>query len=88
MVFISATALFMVVKNTLNQRVLPGLGLISRHSLAFTVFTLYYLCATQLNLDLKNWAALDILWVFAATLAGSLLLSLALQRVDKRRLVS
>ncbi|WNN71992.1 acyltransferase [Kluyvera cryocrescens] len=89
MVFISATALFMVVKNTLNQRVLPGLGLISRHSLGIYGFHAFIIYALRSwNLDLKNWAALDILWVFAATLAGSLLLSLALQRVDKRRLVS
>lgn len=89
MVFICAAALFIVVKNTLNQRVLPGLGLISRHSLGIYGFHAFIIYAIRSwNLDLKNWPALDILWVFAATLAGSLLLSLALQRVDKRRLVS
>ena len=89
MVFICAAALFIVVKNTLNQRVLPGLGLISRHSLGIYGFHAFIIYAIRSwNLDLKHWAALDILWVFTATLAGSLLLSLALQQVDKRRLVS
>jgi len=89
MVFICAAALFIVIKNTLNQRVIPGLGLISRHSLGIYGFHAFIIYALRSwNLDLKNWPALDILWVFAATLAGSLLLSLALQRVDKRRLVS
>ncbi|MCX9039886.1 hypothetical protein NLN82_28265, partial [Citrobacter portucalensis] len=31
---------------------------------------------------------LDMLWIFSATLAGSLLLSILLQRIDTRRLVS
>lgn len=89
MVFICATALFVVVKNTLNHRVLPGLALISRHSLGiygFHAFIIYLLRAW--NLDLKSWPALDILWVFTLTLAASLLLSMALQRADRRRLVS
>ena len=89
MVFICAAALFIVVKNTLNQRVLPGLGLISSHSLGIYGFHAFIIYAIRSwNLDLKHWAALDIIWVFTATLASSLLLSLALQRVDKRRLVS
>lgn len=89
MVFLCATSLFIVIKNTLNQRVLPGLGFISRHSLGiygFHAFIIYLL--RSWNIDLKNWPALDILWVFAITLTGSLLLSIALQRVDKRKLVS
>lgn len=89
MVFMSASALFIVVKNTLNQRVLPGLSLISRHSLGiygFHAFVIYVL--RSWDLDLKNWPALDIMWVFIATLASSLLLSMALQRIDRHRLVS
>lgn len=89
MVFICAASLFIVVKNRLNQRPLPGLALISRHSLGiygFHAFIIYLL--RRWNIDLKSWPALDIIWVFSVTLAGSLLLSMALQRVDKRRLVS
>ncbi|WP_421549839.1 acyltransferase [Kluyvera intermedia] len=89
MVFICAAALFIVVKNTLNHRILPGLSLISRHSLGiygFHAFIIYVL--RSWNIDMKSWPALDILWVFSTTLAGSLLLSIALQRVDTRRLVS
>ncbi|MEX3020453.1 acyltransferase [Kluyvera sp. STS39-E] len=89
MVFICAAALFIVVKNTLNQRVLPGLGLISRHSLGIYGFHAFIIYALRSwNVDLKSWPALDVIWVFAATLTCSLLLSVALQSVDKRRLVS
>ena len=89
MVFICAAALFIVVKNTLNHRVLPGLSLISRHSLGiygFHAFIIYLL--RSWNIDLKSWPALDIIWVFSATLTGSLLLSMALQYMDKRRFIS
>ncbi|XNM63309.1 acyltransferase [Escherichia coli] len=89
MVFISAAALFIVIKNTLNQRVIPGLGRISRHSLGIYGFHAFIIYALRSwNIDLKNWPALDILWVFATTLRGGHLLLLALQRIDKRRLVS
>lgn len=40
------------------------------------------------GVELKNWPPLDMLWIFSATLAGSLLLSVMLQRIDTRRLVS
>ena len=89
MVFICAASLLTLVKNTLNARVLPGLGFISKHSLGIYGFhaLIIYTLRTS-GLELKRWPALDILWIFTATLAGSLLLSMMLQRVDTRRLVS
>ncbi|XPE45878.1 hypothetical protein ACNKHO_22675 [Shigella flexneri] len=80
MVFICAISLLMVVQHA--ERALRGLGLISRHSLGIYGFHALVIYALRSRgVDLKNWAVLDILWVFAATLAGSLLLSLALQRI-------
>ena len=89
MVFICAASLLTLVKNTLNARVLPGLGFISKHSLGIYGFhaLIIYTLRTS-GLELKRWPALDILWIFTATLAGSLVLSMLLQRVDTRRLVS
>lgn len=89
MVFICAASLLTLVKNTLNARVLPGLGFISKHSLGIYGFhaLIIYTLRTS-GLELKRWPALDILWIFTATLAGSLVLSMMLQRVDTRRLVS
>lgn len=89
MVFICAASLLTLVKNTLNARVLPGLGFISKHSLGIYGFhaLIIYTLRTS-GLELKRWPALDILWIFTTTLAGSLVLSMMLQRVDTRRLVS
>lgn len=89
MVFICAVSLFTVVKNKLNARTLPGLGLISRHSLGIYGFHALIIHALRTNgLELKRWPPLDIVWVFAATVTGSLLLSMLLQRIDKRKWVS
>ena len=40
------------------------------------------------GIELKNWPILDIIWIFCATLAASLLLSMLVQRIDRNRLVS
>ncbi|PSA69852.1 acyltransferase, partial [Corynebacterium diphtheriae] len=40
------------------------------------------------RIELKNWPILDIIWIFCATLAASLLLSMLVQRIDIYRLVS
>lgn len=89
MVFIGATSLFIVVKNTLNHRILPGLSLISQHSLGIYGFhALIIYTLRSRGFDLKSWPALDILWVFIISLAGSLLLSMALRRIDKHKLIS
>ena len=88
-VFICAVSLLTLVKNTLSTRTLPLLGLISRHSLGIYGFHALIIHALRTNgIELKNWPPLDMLWIFSATLAGSLLLSMLLQRIDTRRLVS
>lgn len=89
MVFICAIALLTVVKNTLNTRTVTGLGLISRHSLGIYGFHALIIHALRTNdIEIKRWPPLDILWIFSATLFISLLLSVLLQKIDRRRLVS
>lgn len=89
MVFICAVSLFTVVKNTLNARTLPGLGLISRHSLGIYGFHALIIHALRTNgLELKRWPPLDMAWIFTVTVMGSLLLSMLLQHIDKRKWVS
>lgn len=76
-------------QNTLSARTIPVLCLISRHSLGIYGFHALIIHALRTNsIELKNWPPLDMLWIFSATLAGSLLLSVLLQRIDTRRLVS
>ena len=89
MVFICAVALLTLVKNTLNTRPLPWLGFISRHSLGIYGFHALVIHALRTRgVELKSWPLLDIVWIFAATLAVSLLLSMLLQKIDTRRFVS
>ena len=89
MVFICAVALFTLVKNTLNSRPLPLLGLISRHSLGIYGFHALVIHALRTRgVELKSWPLLDIAWIFSITLVVSLVLSMLLQRVDTRRFVS
>ena len=89
MVFICAIALLTLVKNTLDTRTVSGLGLISRHSLGIYGFHALIIHALRTSgIELKNWPILDIIWIFCATLAASLLLSVLVQRIDKNRLVS
>lgn len=88
-VFICAIALLTLVKNTLDTRTISGLGLISRHSLGIYGFHALIIHALRTSgIELKNWPILDIIWIFCATLAASLLLSILVQRIDKNRLVS
>ncbi len=89
MVFICAASLLTLVKNTLNQRALPGLGLISRHSLGIYGFHALIIHALRTRgVELKSWPVLDMAWIFCATLAGSLLLSMLVQAADRKRMVS
>lgn len=89
MVFICAISLLTLVKNTLNTRVLPGLGLISRHSLGIYGFHALIIHALRTRgMEIKSSPLLDMLWIFAAALACSLVLSMLLQRLDSRRFVS
>lgn len=88
-VFIFAMSLLTLVKNTLNTQTVPVLGLISRHSLGIYGFHALIIHALRTNgIEMKQWPPLDLVWIFSITLAGSLLLSMLLQRVDTRRLVS
>ncbi len=89
MVFIAAASLLVLAKNTLNNRPLPGLGLISRHSLAIYGFHALVIHALRTRgIELKSWPLLDILWIFTVTIAVSVLLSMLVQRLDSRRFVS
>ncbi|NDJ55827.1 acyltransferase [Enterobacteriaceae bacterium 4M9] len=89
LVFIAAVSLLLLAKSTLNQRTLPGLAVISRHSLGIYGFhaLIIHFLRTH-GLDIKQWPVLDMAWVFTATLAISLLLALGLRRLDRHRLVS
>ena len=89
MVFLCAVSLLTLVKNTLNARPLPVLSVISRHSLGIYGFHALVIHALRTRgVELKSWPVLDIIWIFAATLVISLLLSMLLQRIDTRRFVS
>ena len=89
LVFIAAISLLVLVKNGLDSRPLPVLGFISRHSLGIYGFhaLIIHFLRTH-NIEFTAWPVLDLAWIFGATLIGSLLLSLLLQRIDTRRLVS
>lgn len=89
LVFIAAVSLFVLVKNCLNARPLPGLATVSRYSLGIYGFhaLIIHFLRTH-GYQITAWPMLDILWIFGATLAGSLLLSMGLQRIDRRKLVS
>ena len=89
MVFICAVSLLTFVKNTLNAHTVPGLDLISRHSLGIYGFHAFIIHALRTRgLEFKTSPLLDILWIFSITLISSLLLSVILQKIDRRRLVS
>lgn len=89
LVFICAIALLTLVKNTLNTRALPGLGLISRHSLGIYGFHALIIHALRTRgIEIQRWPVLDIVWIFSAAVILSLMLSMLLQRIDTRRYVS
>lgn len=70
-------------KNSLNQRTLPGLTVIARYSLpiyGFHALFIHYLRTHHYDDMSRPW--LDLPWVFGLTLGGSLLLGMALKRVD------
>lgn len=89
LVFIAAISLLVVFKNCLNQRTLPGFSLIARYSLpiyGFHALFIHYLRTHHYDDMSRPW--LDLPWVFGLTLVGSLLLGMALKRVDTRHFVS
>lgn len=89
LVFIAAISLLVLVKNCLNSRPLPGLAFISRHSLGIYGFhaLIIHFLRTH-GYQITAWPVFDIAWIFGVTLTGSLLLSMGLQRIDTRKLVS
>ncbi|WP_034947254.1 acyltransferase [Erwinia oleae] len=88
-VFVAAVSLLILFKNCINQRPLPFLATISRHSLPIYGFHALFIHFMRTHgLDHTSRPLIDIPLVFAITLAGSLLLSVALQKMDTRRLVS
>lgn len=89
MVFLCAIALFTLIKNTLNSRTLPGLTLISHHSLGIYGFHALIIHALRTRgIEIHTSPLLDIVWIFTATLLASLALSMLVQCLDKRRFVS
>jgi len=89
MVFLCALALFTLVKNTLNNRTLPGLKIISRHSLGIYGFHAFIIHALRTrDVEFHGSPLLDIAWIFIATLLASLALSMLVQRIDRKRFVS
>ncbi|WP_058911795.1 acyltransferase [Entomohabitans teleogrylli] len=89
LVFIAALSLFTVVKNTLNQRPVPFLAFISRHSLGIYGFHALVIHALRTrHIEIAAWPVLDMLWIFSIAVGVSLVLSTAVQRLDRRRLVS
>lgn len=89
LVFIAAISLFICVKQTLAARPLPGLALISRHSLAIYGFhALIIIALRSRHLDFPQHPLLNIIFLFASGLGGGLLLALLLRRIDGKRWVS
>ena len=88
LVFMAAVALLVWVKHCLPQPI-GWLSVFSRHSLAIYGFhALIVNVMRNRHLDFTGHPLLDIFWVFGVALGGSLLLSVGLQRLDTRRLVS
>ncbi|ANI30580.1 acetyltransferase [Yersinia entomophaga] len=88
LVFIAAVSLLIWFKNCLSQP-RAWLTWLSGHSLAIYGFhaLIIHFVRTH-HFDFTAYPALDIFYVFAFALGGSMLLSIGLQRIDKRRLVS
>ncbi|PYA34578.1 O-acetyltransferase, partial [Serratia marcescens] len=87
-VFMAAVALLVWVKHCLPQPI-GWLSAFSRHSLAIYGFhALIVNVMRSRHLDFTGHPLLDIFWVFGVALGLSLLLSVGLQRLDTRRLVS
>lgn len=88
LVFMAAVALLVWVKHCLPQPI-GWLSAFSRHSLAIYGFhALIVNVMRSRHLDFTGHPLLDIFWVFGVALGLSLLLSVGLQRLDTRRLVS
>lgn len=88
LVFVAAVSLLVWCKNCLPNPI-GWLGVISRHSLAIYGFhALIVNVMRNRHWEFPAYPLLDIFWVFGMALGVSLLLSMGLQKVDTRRLVS
>ncbi|MEQ9862444.1 acyltransferase [Pectobacterium cacticida] len=89
LVFLAAVSLLLVFKHYFSQRVLPGFAAISRHSLAIYGFhaPIVHFLRTHEVMP-PDHPVLSLFFIFAIALATSLLLSMALQKIDTRRWVS
>lgn len=89
LVFISAISLFVVFKNALSTRILPGLALISRHSLAIYGFHAFIVIGLRAgHIGFPQSPLLNIAFLFLCGLFGSLVLAILLAKVDQRKWVS
>ncbi|WP_112197274.1 acyltransferase [Rahnella sp. NRRL B-41462] len=89
LVFISAIALFVMFKNALTHRMLPGFAPISRHSLAIYGFhALIIIGLRSQHLDFPQYPLLNIAFLFICGLGGGLLLAMGLGKIDRRNWVS
>ncbi|CFQ35516.1 acyltransferase [Yersinia bercovieri] len=88
LVFVAAVSMLVWFKNCLNQQI-GWLSWLAGHSLAIYGFhaLIIHFIRTH-HYDFTAYPVLDIFYVFALSLALSTLLSMGLQRIDRRRLVS
>ncbi|CNF73772.1 inner membrane protein YiaH [Yersinia bercovieri] len=88
LVFVAAVSMLVWFKNCLNQQI-GWLSWLAGHSLAIYGFhaLIIHFIRTH-HYDFTAYPVLDIFYVFALSLALSTLLSIGLQRIDRRRLVS
>ncbi|EEQ10958.1 Inner membrane protein yiaH [Yersinia mollaretii ATCC 43969] len=88
LVFVAAVSMLVWFKNCLNQQI-GWLSWLAGHSLAIYGFhaLIIHFIRTH-HYDFTAYPVLDIFYVFALALALSTLLSMGLQRIDRRRWVS
>ncbi|OAT77286.1 acetyltransferase [Mangrovibacter phragmitis] len=89
LVLLAAISLFILVKNTLGSGPVPGLATIARYSLGIYGFHAFFIHFLRTRgIEITRYPLLDMLWIFSATLAGSLALATVTQWVDRKRWVS
>ncbi|MGV8927341.1 MAG: acyltransferase [Ewingella sp.] len=89
LVFVSALSLYVIVKNSLSERILPGLALISRYSLPIYGFhALIVIGLRAAHIGFPQWPLVNIAFLFTCGLFGSLGLAILLGKVDTRKWVS
>lgn len=89
LVFIASCAIFLFFKNNFNHSQSRWMVFISRHSLAIYGFHAFFIHFIRTHhLDARSWPLVDIFMVFFFALAGSLLCSWALGKIDRKGWVS